>query len=188
MLARSFRSPASAKRKIVVTMIPAGVLAQQAAQVVLRLGHRHAGQAHRGELADGLLDEIEPIEHDEDGGRVEVRLLAQLRRGKGHHQRLAGALVLPHQALPAARVATAGHDRLDRLDLRVAGDDLGRVATGGGGAARVERVGAQDVEQELGREQQARPTWSTPASPGRGSGSVVRPQGSHSSGDWRIAP
>ena len=47
-------------------------------------------------------------------------------------------------------------DSLDRLHLRVARDDLGRVAPCGRGAPRVERVGPDDVEQHLGPEQQLR--------------------------------
>jgi len=47
-------------------------------------------------------------------------------------------------------------DSLDRLHLRVARDDLGRVAPSGRGAPRVERVGPDDVEQHLGSEQQFR--------------------------------
>ncbi len=78
-----------------------------------------------------LLDEIEPVQDDQDGRRVQVGLLPQSGRGEGHEQRLAAALVMPDQTLALGWVTDAGDDGVHRFHLLVAGDDLDGVPTSG---------------------------------------------------------
>ena len=95
MLRRSLRRPASAKRKIVVTMTPRTSVASSLTQVVAGVGRLERRYASGGELAGDLLDEVEAVEHDQDGGSVELKLAPQLAGGEGHQEGLAGSLVVP---------------------------------------------------------------------------------------------
>ncbi len=61
--------------------------------------------------------------------------------------------MVPNETLALRRVPHSFDDAVDRLDLRVPGDHLHHVAALGGRPPREQRVGPQDVEHHLGREQ-----------------------------------
>ena len=82
-------------------------------------------------------------------GRVE-----EPQRGEGHSEGLAGALVVPDQALAAGRVHHPLVDRLDALDLRVPRDELLEERPAADLGAVVEDVVPQNRQHLAGREQQ----------------------------------
>ena len=154
MLGRSLSSPASANRKMVVTMMP-------------RESSRSSRR--RSSFVSATRSPGSPTEANSDA-------TCSMRSSRSRTMRMVGASrsccwrrraaanamssVLPEpwwchtRPCRSVRVADAGDDGLDGLDLRVARDDLDRVAAGGGRAPRVQGVGPDDVEQHLGAEQQ----------------------------------
>ncbi|MEJ7743751.1 MAG: hypothetical protein WKF73_15180 [Nocardioidaceae bacterium] len=101
----------------------APVLLQDLLEIGLGLRRGDPGKPGGGELSLHLLDQVQPVQHHHDGGTTHGFVVQQHQRGERHQQRLAGALVVPDQTLLASG-QHPGVDRLSRLNLRVARDQL----------------------------------------------------------------
>ena len=76
---------------------PPLVITQQPPQLVLGLGDLDPREAGGAELAGHLLDQVEAVEHDHHRRPAHGLVVEQHQGHERHQQRLAGALVVPHQ-------------------------------------------------------------------------------------------
>ena len=111
---------------------PAVVGAQDAAQVLLALGHLHGADAVGRDVAEELRLQLVAVhQHDHRGLLLALHVAEQLGRDGNHGQGLAAALGVPDEAPALGRMPHPLDDLLDRARLVLAQDDFRQLVVFG---------------------------------------------------------